>query len=185
MSTLIVPTRPIELPASLFFPRKDDWKRFSAAVYGEDYKKNWLFMAGSKTNYLSGKFANYAFGSVAWTTAANVYGGLWTSTLSDTSTGSTANEAAYTSYARAQIGTANNQTDAWNAGTGSTTVTITNKNQVSWPASTGGTSVCTYLGVLDASTTGNMLVWTDISSVTINSGDTPRLAASALSIVDD
>lgn len=148
---------------------------------------NVLQMAGSLSAYLAGKLVEEAFGGVAYTSATNTYLGLWAATLDDTSTGSTASEAGYTSYARTLIGTANNQTDAWNAATGTTTKTVTNKNAITCPTSTGtGTNnTITYAAILDASTTGNMLCWASVTSTTINNGDTPKVNASAFSIVQD
>lgn len=146
---------------------------------------NVLQMSGSLSNYLAKKLVEESFGGVAFTSPTSTYLGLWTATLDDTSTGSTASEAAYGSYARTLIGTANNQTDAWNAATGTTTATVTNKNAITCPTSTSGTSTVTFVGVLDASTAGNMLCWASVTSTTINSGDTPKVNASALSIVQD
>lgn len=148
---------------------------------------NVLQMAGSLSAYAAGKVVEELFGGVAFTQPTNTYLGLWAATLDDTSTGSTGSEAGYTSYARTLIGTANNQTDAWNAATGTTTKTVTNKNAITCPTSTGtGTNnTITYVGVLDASTVGNMLCWASVTSTTINNGDTPKVNASALSIVQD
>lgn len=175
MSQVLLPE--IQIPRSVLFPRKDDYKRFLEI----------LFMAGSKSNYLSGKQVQESAGGVAFTAPANVYVGLWTAALGDTSTGATGNEATYGSYARTQIGTGNNQTDAWNAATGTTTSTVTNKNAVTFPTSTGTSNTITYLGITDSATVGagNMLYWTDVTSVTINNGDTPKINASAISIVED
>lgn len=146
-----------------------------------------LLMAGSLSNYLSARVVQREFGGVANTAATNEYLGLWTATIDDTSTGATAGEASYTSYARTQIGTGNNQTDAWNTASGTTTSTVTNKNAITCPTSTGGTSTITGILVLDSATigAGNSLCWATVSSTTINSGDTPKVNASALSIVQD
>lgn len=144
-----------------------------------------LLMAGSKSNYLAKKLIEETIGAVAYTSPANTYFGLWTAALDDTSTGSAASEATYGSYARTLIGTANNQTDAWNASTGTTTATVTNKNAVTCPTSTSGTNTITYMGCLDASTTGNMLYWCSVTSQDIASGDTPKVNAATFSVVED
>ena len=175
MSAVYIPE--IQIPRSVLFPRMDDWKRFIEI----------LQMAGSKTNYLSKKAVEEASGGVAFTAPTNVYVGLWTAALGDTSTGAATNEATYGSYARTQIGTGNNQTDAWNASTGTTTATVTNKNSITFPTSSGTSNTITYIGIVDSVTVGagNMLYWTDVTSVTINNGDTPKINASAISIVED
>lgn len=146
---------------------------------------NVLHMAGSLSNYAAKKLVEELIGGVAYTSAANVYLGLWTAALDDTSTGSASSEATYGSYARTQVGTGNNQTDAWNAATGTTTATVTNKNAVTFPTSTSGTNTITYLGCIDASSAGNMLLWCSVTSQDIASGDTPKVNASALSVVQD
>jgi hypothetical protein len=160
--------------------------RPSRRLLGDFLRLPQILMAGSKSNYLAKKLIEETIGAVAYTSAANTYFGLWTAALDDTSTGSTGSEATYGSYARTLIGTANNQTDAWNAATGTTTATVTNKNAVTFPTSSGTANTLTYIGCLDASTTGNMLYWASLTTnVTINSGDTPKVNAAAFSVVED
>ena len=145
-------------------------------------------MAGSKSNYLAKKQLEESAGGVAFSAPANVYLALCTATIDDTKTGATITECTYGSYARTQIGTGNNQTDAWNAGTGTTTVTVTNKNAITCPTSSGTTNTITDIAVVDSATigAGNVLYWATLgTSVTINNGDTPKVNASALSIVED
>jgi len=140
-------------------------------------------MAGSKSNYLSKKLLDLPLSATAFTAASPIYAALWTSALDDTSTGATAGEAAYTSYARVAI--TNNATN-WPAATGSTTATKSNANAITFPASTGGTSTVTYMCLVDsASGAGNIYYWCTVTSVTVNSGDTPQIAASAFSVVED
>jgi hypothetical protein len=153
----------------------------------ETLKERFLAMAGSKSNYLAKKLVEEAHGGVAYVSAANVYLALCTAAIDDTSTGATITEATFGSYARTQIGTGNNQTDAWNAATGTTTATVTNKNAITCPTATSGTSTITYIAVLDSGTigAGNILVWASVTSTVINNGDTPKVNAAALSIVED
>ena len=145
-------------------------------------------MAGSKSNYLSAKQLQESAGGVAFTAPTNEYVALCTVAVTDSSTGATITETNYTSYARTQIGTGNNQTDAWNAATGSTTSTVTNKNAITFPTATGAsTNPIIAIAVLDSGTAGagNVLYWCDVTSTPIASGDTPKINASALSIVED
>jgi hypothetical protein len=97
-------------------------------------------MSGSKSNYLSKKLLEEALGGVAFASPANTYLALCTTLPDDTSTGSTIVETDYASYVRTLIGTANNQTDAWNAATGTTTAVVTNKNAITCPSATGAST---------------------------------------------
>lgn len=173
----------------MWLPAAEEWywraEKPVKKLLGDWLRRPQVLLSGSASNYLAKKILEEVFGGVAFSAPANEYVGLWTATLDDTSTGSTASEAAYTSYARTQVGTGNNQTDAWNAATGTTTGTVTNKNAITFPTSTGGSATVTFGGVIDASTTGNMLVWFSVTSTAIASGDTPKINASALSHVLD
>lgn len=143
-------------------------------------------MSGSKSNYLSKKLLEETVGAVAFTSPANTYLALCTTLPDDTSTGTTIVETDYTSYARTLIGTANNQTDAWNAATGTTTATVTNKTAITCPTATGAsTNPIVGIAVVDASTVGNVLYWASVTSTAIANGDTPKINAAALSVVED
>ncbi len=145
-----------------------------------------IVFAGSKSNYLSKKVLDHYFGQIAFTPATNVYLALATTLPDDTTTGTTIVSTDYTSYARTQIGTGNNQSDAWNTGTGSTTSTVTNIGAITCPTATGASSN-PIVGVMvtDASTVGNSYVWASVTSTAIASGDTPKVNATALSVVED
>lgn len=143
-------------------------------------------MSGSLSQYLAKKFVEEGFGGIAYVSAANVYLALATTLPDDTTTGTTIVETDYASYARTQIGTANNQTDAWNAATGTTTSTVTNKNAITFPAATGASSLpIVGVAVIDAAAVGNILCWASVTSTAIANGDTPKVNAAALSIVQD
>jgi hypothetical protein len=143
-------------------------------------------MSGSKSNYLSKKLIEEAIGGVAYSSAANVYLALATTLPDDTTTGTTIVETDYASYARTQIGTGNNQTDAWNAATGTTTATVTNKNAITCPTATGAsTNPIVGVAVIDASSAGNILYWASVTSTAIANGDTPKVNASGLSVSED
>jgi hypothetical protein len=133
-------------------------------------------MSGSKSNYLSKKLIEEAIGGVA----------LCTTLPDDTSTGSTIVETDYASYARTQIGTGNNQTDAWNAATGTTTAVVTNKNAITFPAATGAsTNPIVGVAVVDAASAGNVLYWASVTSTAIANGDTPKVNAAGFSVTED
>jgi hypothetical protein len=142
--------------------------------------------AGSKSNYLSKKLLEEALGGVAYGSAASVYLALLTVVPDDTSTGSTVTETDYASYARTQIGTGNNQTDAWNAATGTTTANVTNKNAITCPTATGAsTNPIVAVAVIDAAAAGNILYWATVTSTAIANGDTPKVNAGAFSVTED
>lgn len=143
-------------------------------------------MSGSKSNYLSKKLIEEAIGSVAYTSAAHAYLALCTTLPDDTSTGSTIVETDYASYARTEIGTGNNQTDGWNAATGTTTAVVTNKNAITCPTATGAsTNPIVGIAVVDAASGGNVLYWASVTSTAIANGDTPKVNAGALSVTED
>lgn len=146
-----------------------------------------MLMAGSLANYGSKQLQDSMFGKTAFTAAATIYFGLWTAALDDTFAGNTANEAAYTSYAR--LGLTNN-TSIFAAGSGTTTYTkqFPSDAAKSFVTSTGSSATVTYLGILD----GNLgtsadkgYAWCSVTSTTINSGDTPQLAQNAITVVQD
>lgn len=156
-------------------------------------KSNWrrlrdrlIVFSGSMSNYLAKKLIEETLGAVAYTSAANTYLALATTLPDDTTTGTTIVETDYASYARTLIGTANNQTDAWNAATGTTTAVVTNKNAITCPTATGAsTNPIVGVAVIDASTVGNILVWASVTSTAIANGDTPKVNAAAFSVTFD
>lgn len=97
--------------------------------------------------------------------------GLWTSALTDASTGATAGEASYTTYARVTIAAA----DMSAAAAGSKT----NTSAFTFPACTAGTSTITFWGTFDSATigAGNLLVWGTATSTVISTTQTPPTVA--------
>ncbi len=143
-------------------------------------------MSGSLSNYAAKKLLEELFGGVAYVSAAHVYIALCTTLPDDTSTGSTIVETDYASYARTEIGSNNDQTTGFNAATGTTTATVTNKNAVTFPTATGAsTNPIVGIAVVDASSAGNVLAWASVTSTAIANGDTPKVNAAALSSVMD
>jgi hypothetical protein len=146
-----------------------------------------VLMAGSDANYLSKVLGELAFGKTAYAGETTIFVGLWTAALDDTFLGNTASEAAYTSYGRMSL---TNNTTIFAAGTGTTTRVQTWPSDAtkSWAASTGSTSTVTYMGALNgnAGTSSDKgMIWCTVTSVTINSGDTPQLAQNAVSQTRD
>ena len=138
-------------------------------------------MAGSKSNAFENLFLNHVFGNVALAAPGTVYIGLWTAELDDASTGETAGECSYTSYARVATvpGTA-----GWTAAAGGT---VKNAAAVTFPTATGDQAgTITHWAALNASAAGTILYHDDLTtSKTVASGDTPRFAIDALVITED
>lgn len=172
--------------AELWIPNFEDW----ATDYGKlgrglarRAKRGLeiLLMAGSKTNFAEDAMASELVGATAFAAPSALHFGLWTGagTLSDTSTGSTAGESAYGSYAR--VNKTNNTTNF--AGTTSPRV---NSNAITFPTSTSGSSTVTQVGVCSASSAGDMYLWADLTaSRTIDTGEIPEFATSAFSYSED
>lgn len=145
-------------------------------------------MSGSLAFTLSKAMIDLPFGATAFgLTNTTLYFALFTAAIDDTLAGNTANESAYTSYAR--LGLTNNTT-IFAAGSGTTTYTKTFPSDAtkSFATSTGGTSTVTYLGILNGnagSSADKGYGWCSVTSTTINNGDTPQLAQNAVTLVQD
>ena len=137
-------------------------------------------MAGSKSNYLENEILDHVLGGGDYTRPATVYIGLWTAALSDTSTGATANEANYGSYARVAV--TNDGTSFPAAASGAKS----NDIDIEFPQSTSGSNTVVAVAVLDAAANGNILYWADLAANrTITSGDTPIFLAGELDFTED
>lgn len=189
---LIRPTSPfIPMPAieelfgEITKPLKEFWGKLISMPLKE---RIGVMMAGSLAFDLSKAIIDLPFGATAFgLTNTTLYFALYTAAITDTLEGNTANEAAYTSYARMSL---TNNTTIFAAGTGTTTYTKTFPSDAtkSWATSTGGTSTVTYMGILNgnAGTTADKgYGWCSVTSTTINSGDTPQLAQNAVTLVMD
>lgn len=125
------------------------------------------------SNYLETAIFNHVFRNTSYTPAATLYLALFTSTATaaDLEAGTLTNEVSGGSYAR--------QTVTFGAptnGVGSNSGTVT------FPTATAGWGTIRYVAVMDASTSGNLLWYAQLSSdVTINSGNTFQFNASSVS----
>jgi hypothetical protein len=142
-----------------------------------------VFMAGSLTNYARKSLGDLLLGKTAYAGETTIFAGLWAAAIDDTFNGATASECAYTSYGRHSM---TNNTTNFATGTGTTTYTKTFPSDAvhSFAASTGtGTNnTVTYAGFLNgnAGTSADKgLMYTTITSTTINNGDTPQMAQNA------
>lgn len=144
------------------------------------------FMAGSVANYASTKLGDLLFGKTAYAGETTIYAGLWAGALTSAFNGATSSECGYTSYARLSLTNNNTIFAAGSGTTGAYTKTFPSDATKNFATSTGtGTNnTITYLGFLNGnagSSADKGLAYCSITSVTINSGDTPQLAQNATS----
>lgn len=134
-------------------------------------------MAGSLSDYAENKVLDLLFSNTSYTIPTTYYIGLWTSALSDASTGSTAGEVSGGSYARVAV--TNNVTNFPASSSGAKTNGVT----FTFPTASAGWGTITHLGLFDASSAGNMIAWTDLgTSKTIANGDTASINGGDLAL---
>lgn len=130
------------------------------------------------TNYAANGILDRMFRNQAFTVSTS-YVALWTTTLTDASTGSSGTEVSGGSYARKLVNASGGASPAWNAASGGI---ATNANAITLVTATGSWGTVTYMAICDASTTGNMLWYGSVTSQAVASGDTVSFATSALSL---
>lgn len=121
------------------------------------------------SNYLENALINATLRNTSYTTPTTVYLALYTSDPTDADTGT---EVTGNGYARQSItfGSPSN-------GASSNTATI------EFPQATGSWGTVAYVGIRDASTSGNLLYHTALdASKTIATGDVFRVAIGSLSV---
>ena len=116
-------------------------------------------------------------GKTSFTMPATVAMGLWTVAPTSTSTGASANESAYTGYARVTLAGS-----AFNAATSATPSVSTNASTITFGACTAGTSTLLGFMLIDNATigSGNALWYGTLASVTISTTQTPPTVASGV-----
>ena len=121
------------------------------------------------SNYLENALINATLRNTSYTSPATVYVGLYTSDPTDANSGT---EVSGGSYARTAV----------TFGAPSNGVT-TNSGAVEFPQATGSWGTIGWIGLLDASTSGNLLYHSplDVSKV-ISSGDIFKIAVGSLSV---
>jgi hypothetical protein len=121
------------------------------------------------SNYLENALINVTLRATAYTAPTTVYVGLYTSDPTDANTGT---EVSGGSYVRTAV----------TFGAPSDGVT-TNSAAVEFPQATADWGVVGWIGILDASTSGNLLYHSPLDvSKTISSGDVLRISIGALSV---
>lgn len=137
-------------------------------------------MAGSKTDSLESRLLDHIFkggATPALSALSQVWVAMFTAVPSDSSGGTEVTIGSF-GYARQAVAAA-----GWNHTAGSNTVT--NANEIAYNAVTGSAYTVVGWAIMDALTAGNMLYWGDCTSTTMNVGDIPRFAPSAITITED
>jgi len=123
------------------------------------------------SDYLEDKLLKHTFANTAFTTPGTVYLGLFTAAPSDTGGGT---EVSGGSYARISC--------AFSV-SGTNPTTATNSSAAEFATATGTWGAVGWVGVYDASSSGNLLAWAALTaSKTVSSGDVFRFDAGDLDI---
>jgi hypothetical protein len=121
------------------------------------------------SNYLENALINATLRNTSYTSPAAVYIGLYTSDPTDANTGTEVSGGSYTRTA-VTMGAPSNGVS-------------TNTAAVEFPQASGTWGTVGWIGILDASTSGNLLYHTALdTSKTISSGDIFKIAISGLSV---
>lgn len=121
------------------------------------------------SNYLENALINAVLRNTTYTSPATVYVSLWTTDPTDAGSG---NEVSGGSYARTSV----------TFGAPSNGVT-SNSADVSFPQATASWGTVGWIGLNDASTSGNLLFHTPLdTSKTIDSGDIFKIASGSLTV---
>jgi len=121
------------------------------------------------SNYLENALINATLRNTSYTSPAAVYVGLYTSDPTDANTGT---EVSGGSYARVAI-TMGSPSDG----------VSTNSAAIEFPQASGSWGTVGWIGILDASTSGNLLYHSPLDvSKTISSGDIFKIAIGSLSV---
>ncbi len=144
---------------------------------------------GAKTDYLENKLTDYLFRAQAFTAPATIYVGLFTVAPTDAGGGTEVSGGSYdrvavTSSLANWAGTQSAGSTTASSGTGATT---SNNNAITFPAPTANWGSVVAFGLFDASTSGNLLYYANLTtSKTVNNGDAaPSFAAGSLTVQDD
>ena len=121
------------------------------------------------SNYLENALINATLRNTSYTSPATVYIGLYTSDPTDANTGTEVSGGSYTRTA-VTMGAPSNGVS-------------TNTAAVEFPQASGSWGTVGWIGILDATSAGNLLYHTALdTSKTISSGDIFKIAIGGLSV---
>jgi hypothetical protein len=124
------------------------------------------------TQYLENKLLDHVLNNESFTSPTTVYVGLFTAAPTDTTSGT---EVTGGSYARQVL----------SVSTASEGV-VTSDADVNFPQATGNWGTIVALGIHDADTSGNLLMYTDLTtSKTIETGDILKVSSGSLTVTLD
>ena len=124
------------------------------------------------TNYLEDKLLDHVLNNASFTSPTTVYVGLFTAAPTDTTSGT---EVSGGSYARQVL----------SVSTASEGV-VTSDADVNFPQATGNWGTIVALGIHDALSSGNLLMYTDLTtSKTIETGDILKVSSGSLTVTLD
>lgn len=124
------------------------------------------------SNYLENKILDHVLRNVSYTSPTTVYVGLFTSDPTDAGTGT---EVSGGSYARQVLSVT----------TASDGIT-TSSADVTFPQATGSWGTISHIGLLDALSSGNLLMHTPLTtSKTIETGDILKINTGSLTVTLD
>ena len=127
-------------------------------------------MAGSFSDYLEDKLLKHTFTNTAYTSPTALYVALYTAAPTDAGGGT---EISGSAYVRTAVSFSVSGTDTL----------CTNSAAVEFPAATGSWGTIVAIGIFDATTSGNFIAWSDLTtSKTIATGDIFRIPAGELDI---
>lgn len=121
------------------------------------------------TNYLENKLLDHVLNNASFTSPTTVYVGLFTAAPTDTTSGT---EVSGGSYAR-QVLSVSTASDG----------IVTSDSDITFPQATGNWGTIVALGVHDADSSGNLLMYTDLTtSKTIETGDILKISTGSLTV---
>ena len=124
------------------------------------------------SNYLEDKILDHVLRNVSYTSPTTAYVGLFTSDPTDAGTGT---EVSGGSYARQVLSV-----------TTASGGIVTSSGDVTFPQATGSWGTISHIGILDALTSGNLLMHTALTtSKTIESGDILKISSGNLTVTLD
>ena len=130
-------------------------------------------MAGSFSDHLENELLDHVLLTGPYTQPTHLYVALYTVAPTDAGGGT---EVSGGSYARVQH-------DSWDVASGGASE---NTGAITFPQATGDWGTVVAVGIFDADTGGNLLMWADLAaSKAIDSGDTAEFADGELDVTLD
>ena len=133
-------------------------------------------MAGSFSDFLELEILDHVLGAAVYTPPVTVYVAAFTAAPSDTGGGT---EVSGNNYSRVAV--TNNATN-FPAASGATALK-SNGTVVTFPTASGSWGTVTHIGLFDASSAGNLLMWADLTaSKAVGANDTLTIPIGELDI---